>query len=147
MAVAEGIPQGVRKLYALQADLFRIEPLDKEIGCLLLARRGRYGQREAKRELRMAARRRRVADLAGDLRLRHPGERLLIRAVASGPAAIGRPGDGHRRVALQESREILDEAPGLDAGRHPLVLLEPIGEHLDAGLAVDRRAHGVGVEK
>ena len=53
----------------------------------------------------MAARRHGVADLAGDLGLGHPGQRLLLGAVAGGPAAVGRPGDGHGGIADQERQK------------------------------------------
>src|SRR5687767_15754108 len=58
----------------------------------------------------MASRRQGVTDLAGDSRFRHPAQDFLIGAIAGGPAAIGRPGDGHRRLALQERGQVLDRS-------------------------------------
>ena len=95
----------------------------------------------------MAARRQGIADLAGDGRLRHPVQRLLVLAVSGSPASIRRPGDRHCRLAGEKGGEIFDEAPLLDARRHELVLVAHVGEDLHTDIAVDRRLHGVGIEE
>ena len=95
----------------------------------------------------MAARGQCVADLAGDRRLRHPVERLLVGEVARREPAVRRPRDGHRALALHERRKVLDEAELLDARRHEAVLGAPSFEDLHADRRVDRRLHRVAVEE
>ena len=65
--VAERIAQRIGKLNALTADLLAVEPLDEQIGrVLVLAGRGNR-QSKARGEFGMSARRQRIADLARDL--------------------------------------------------------------------------------
>ena len=147
MRVAERVAQRIGKLHALEAGGLAVQPLDEQVGRFLVLRGGGNRQAEARRQFRVSARRHGIANLAGDGGLRHPAHHFLVGAVAGGPAAIGRPRDRHCRLALQEGGEVLDEAPLLNACRRPLVLGHPVGEHLHAGVGVDRRLHGVGVEE
>ena len=147
MRIAERIAQRIGQLHPLAADLLAVQPLDEQIRGFLLLAGGGNRQRETRRQFGMAARGQRIPDFAGDRRLRHPGERLLVREIAGGETAIRRPRDRHRTLALQEGREVFHEAEFLDAGRHEAVLVTHVGERLHADRAVHRRLHGGGVEE
>src|SRR4029077_11912874 len=67
--IAERIAQRIGKLHALIADLFAVEPLDKQIRLLFLFAGRGDRESEARRQLGMPARRKRVADLICNLRL------------------------------------------------------------------------------
>ena len=145
--VAERVAQRERQLHTLHRDLFAVQPLDEQVGLLLLLAAGSDRQRKPGRQLRVAARRQRIAHLAGDLGLGHPGQRLFIGQVARGESPIGRPGDGHRALAVQEHRQVLDEAELLDPRRHEAVFVAHFGECLHADRVVHRGLHGLRVEE
>ena len=74
MRGAERIAQRVGKLHALEACLLAVQPLDEQIGGLLVLAGGGNRQREADAQLVAAKWIERIADLAGNLRSSAPSD-------------------------------------------------------------------------
>ena len=141
MRIAEGIAQGVGQLHALHRYLFAVQPLDEEVSELLLLAGRRDGQGKARGQFRVTARRQCIANLAGDSGFRHPIQRLFIRQISGGEAAIRRPRNRHRALTLHERREVFDEAEFLDARRHEFIFGTPFGQDFYTLGIVDLRFH------